>query len=194
MMGSGTTRAFEFEGCDCTNNKLLANPKLVCNLLLQQDAYMSMRTNGIHPRVLKYLTDVIVRLLSIIFHLSWESGEVPFNWKTAVIVGLVSLILVPDKIMEVVILGVTEKHLKDNAVTVCSHHGLMMVKSSFMDLIPFYHKATQGKPRQNHWDFSKAFCSVSPSIVLDNVQHTARQNQNALAEQVADGSGSKGSS
>lgn len=79
MMGSGITRAFEFEGCDCTNNELLAKPKLMCNLLLQQDAYMSMRTNEILPRVLKDLTDAIVRPLSITFRWSWESEEVPFN-------------------------------------------------------------------------------------------------------------------
>lgn len=31
--------------------------------------------------VLKKLTDTIMRPLSIIFHLSWECGEVPVNWK-----------------------------------------------------------------------------------------------------------------
>lgn len=36
----------EFEDCDCANNKLLANSELVCNLLLQQDAYKSINLWG----------------------------------------------------------------------------------------------------------------------------------------------------
>jgi len=79
-------QSLEFEDCDCAKNKLLANSELMCNLLLQQDAYKSMETNGIHSRVLKDLTDVTVRPLSIIFQWSWESGEVTVNWKLADVV------------------------------------------------------------------------------------------------------------
>lgn len=97
-------------------------------MLLQLDAH---KPDGIHPRVLKDLADVIVGPLSIIFQWSWESGEVPVNWKLANVVQIfkkgkkegsgnyrpVSLTSVPGKITEKVILGVSEKHLRDNAVS-----------------------------------------------------------------------------
>lgn len=40
-----------------------------------------MGPNGIHPRVLKELSNVIMRPLLIIFLQSWESGEISVNWK-----------------------------------------------------------------------------------------------------------------
>ena len=90
-----------------------------------------MGPDRIHLRVLKELADVIVRPLSMIFQCSWESGEVPVDWKVANIVPVfkkgnrddpgnyrpVSLTSVPGKIMEKIIPGVFEKHLKDNAAS-----------------------------------------------------------------------------
>ena len=79
-----------------------------------------MEPNGIYPRVLKELSVVIVGPLSIIFQWSWESGEVPVDWKLANVVPIfkkskkedpgnyrpVNCTLVPGKILEQVILGV----------------------------------------------------------------------------------------
>jgi len=42
-----------------------------------------MGPGGIHPRVLKELADVTAGPLSIIYQRSWESGEVPADWKSA---------------------------------------------------------------------------------------------------------------
>ncbi|GAB0210391.1 mitochondrial enolase superfamily member 1 [Grus japonensis] len=79
-------RCPELEDCDCGNNKLPADPEIVRDLLLHLDAYKSMGPDGIHPRVLRELADVIARPLSIIFQWSWESGEVPVDWKLANVV------------------------------------------------------------------------------------------------------------
>ena len=83
-----------------------------------------MGPDGIHPRVLKELADVIARPLSMIFQCSWESGEVLVDWKLTNVVPIfkkgnrenpgeyrpVSLTSVPGKIMEKLFLGVTEKN------------------------------------------------------------------------------------
>ena len=89
--------------------------------------------------------------LSIIFQQSREPGEVPVNWKLANVVPMfkkgkkedpgnyrpVSLTSVPGKIIEKVILGVIEKHLRDNAVLGHSQHGFMRGKSCLTNLISF---------------------------------------------------------
>ena len=88
-----------------------------------------MGPDWIHPRALKDLADVMVGPLSIIYQRSSESGEVPADWKLADVIPIyksmkedpgnyrpVSLTSIPGKIMEKIILGATERHLKNNAI------------------------------------------------------------------------------
>ena len=42
-----------------------------------------MGSDGMHPWVLRELTDDIVEPLSIIFERSWKTGEVPEDWRKA---------------------------------------------------------------------------------------------------------------
>lgn len=92
--------------------------------------------------------------LSIIFQLSWESGEVQLTggWQELVSIFKkdmkenvsnyrpIGLILLPGKNIERIILGVIEKHLKNNAVIGHRQHGFMRGKSCLTDLISFYNK------------------------------------------------------
>ncbi|KFP51109.1 hypothetical protein N323_02338, partial [Cathartes aura] len=96
----------------------------------QLNVHKSMGLDGIHPRVLKELADVMARPLSIIYQRSWESGEVRADWKLASVIPIykkgvredpgdyrpVSLSSVPGEIMEKIILGTVERHLKSNAI------------------------------------------------------------------------------
>lgn len=41
----------------------------------------SMGPDEIHPRILSELTDIVAKLLSMIFEKSWQSGEVTGDWK-----------------------------------------------------------------------------------------------------------------
>ncbi|KAJ7408787.1 hypothetical protein BTVI_58546 [Pitangus sulphuratus] len=174
--------------CTLTANRF--DPETVQDLLLQLDPYKSMGPDGIHTRILKELADVIIKPLSMIFEWSWESREVPADWKLANIVPIfkkakkedpgnyrfVSLTLVPGNVMEI-ILGGIGKHLKDNSVIGHSQHGFMRGKSCLSNLTSFYDEVThlidQGKPVDVIFlDFSKALNAVSPRILLDKLSST----------------------
>ncbi|KAJ7411111.1 RNA-directed DNA polymerase from mobile element jockey-like protein [Willisornis vidua] len=150
-----------------------------------------MGSDEIHPKIPKELADVITKPLSMISELSWESREVPADWKLANIVPIfkkgkkedpgnyrpISLTLMPGTVMEKIILGSIEKHLKDNTVIAHSQHRFMRGKSCLSNLISFYdkvpHLADQGKPVDIILlDFSKAFNTVSHRILLDKMSRT----------------------
>jgi len=65
-------------GHECGNKNLLAKPTL--------DAYESTGPEGIHSRVLRGPTNLLVRPLSIIFQWSWEPREVQVDCRLAIIV------------------------------------------------------------------------------------------------------------
>ncbi|KFV76362.1 RNA-directed DNA polymerase from mobile element jockey, partial [Struthio camelus australis] len=98
--------------------------------LSKLDRHKSMGPDGMHPRALRQLADVIARPLSITFERSWQSGEAPEDWKKANVTPVfkkgkkeepgnyrpVSLTSIPGKVMEQLVLDTIYRHMKDKKV------------------------------------------------------------------------------
>ncbi|XP_054034985.1 uncharacterized protein LOC128899525, partial [Dryobates pubescens] len=157
-------------------------------LLSSLDPHKSMGPDGIHPRVLRELADELAKPLSIIFHQSWLTGEIPDDWKLANVVPIhkkgrldepgnyrpVSLTSVPGKIMEQVILSAITQHLKDGQGIRPSQHGFRKGRSCLTNLISFYDQVTRlvdvGRPVDVvYLDLSKAFDTVPHSKLLSKL-------------------------
>ena len=107
-----------------------------------------------HPLLLfvwRELADAVAELLTIIFEKSWLSGDVPRDWKKANITAIckkgrkedpgnsrpASLISVPRKIMEQILLNDMVRHMSDDQVTRGSQHGFAKGKWCLTCLVGF---------------------------------------------------------
>ncbi|PKU35998.1 rna-directed dna polymerase from mobile element jockey-like [Limosa lapponica baueri] len=162
--------------------------EVVRDLLQHLDINKSMGPDGIHLRVLRELVEVLTEPLSIIYRQSWQTGEVPADWRLENETPIhkkgwkddsgnsrpVSLTSVPGKVMEQIILSAIMQNMKDAQVIRPSQHGYMRGRSCLTNLISFYGKVTrlvdEGKAVDVvYLDFSKAFHTVSHSILLEKL-------------------------
>lgn len=122
--------------------------------LSKLDIHKSMRWDGINPRLLRELTNVIVRLLSVIFERSQWSGEVPDDLKKARItpffkkeyIGnykIVSLTTVSEMVIEQILLEAISKNTKNKKVTGNSQHGFIKGKLCLTNLMGFMMRGEQ---------------------------------------------------
>ncbi|KAK4822331.1 hypothetical protein QYF61_013030 [Mycteria americana] len=57
--------------------------EMVSDLLHHLDTHRSMGPDGIHPRVLREVVEVLTKPLSILYQQFWLTGEVPVDWRSA---------------------------------------------------------------------------------------------------------------
>ncbi|KAK4827789.1 hypothetical protein QYF61_021742 [Mycteria americana] len=137
------TQPAELEDGDREQNEApIIQGEMVSNLLHHLDTHKSMGLDGIHPRVLRELAEVLTKPLSIIYQQSWLTGEVPVDW------GLANVTPVYKKGQKEDLgnykpVSLTSVLGKDNKVIGPSQHGFMKGRSCLTNVISFYDKVTR---------------------------------------------------
>ena len=118
--------------------------------LAKISACKSMGPEGMHPHMLREVAEVIAEPHSVIFERSWQMGEVPEDWRIANNTPVfkkgkkedpgncrpVSLISVPGKMVEQLVLDTLSKQLEEKVIR-SSQHGFTKGKSCLTKLVAF---------------------------------------------------------
>ena len=142
------------------NRPCVIHSEMALDLLQKLDAHESMGPDGLHPRVMRELVDVVAKPLFIILWQSWLTGDVPADWRLANVTPTfkkgqkddpgsyrpISLTSVPERVMEQIISEAIMDQLKVNQEIRPSQLGFMNGRSCLTNLISFSDKVSWGYP------------------------------------------------
>lgn len=145
--------------------------------------------DGIHPAMLRLVSDAIAEPLTDIFNRSLEESYVPTDWKTAIVVPIhkaretnlagnyrpVSLTSVPSKILERILREKIADYLLAEGLLNPAQHGFIQGRSCLTNLLLALDKITDAldKGHSVHigfLDFEKAFDSVNHRLLIQKMR------------------------
>ena len=160
----------------------------VFKLLNSLKVHKAAGPDKITARVLKQLAPVISPMLTTIFRRSYETGEIPEDWRSADITPVykkgkksdpanyrpISLTSIPCKLMEHIITSAIMKHGKRHNILYDLQHGFRDKRSCESQLIGFIDDVVNAIHGGNQtdvivMDFSKAFDKVSHYLLVEKL-------------------------
>ncbi|VDI37659.1 Hypothetical predicted protein [Mytilus galloprovincialis] len=170
----------------------LFNKEEVRKLLLNLNITKSPGPDRVHPKLLFELASVVDKPLCMIFNSSFVNGEVPEDWKIAIITALfkkgdkksasnyrpVSLTSILCKIMEKLIRKRIIEHMDRQNLFSNQQFGFMGGRSTSLQLLKVLDKWTKvldkgGILHSVYMDFMKAFDKVPHMRLLHKIKHYA---------------------
>ncbi len=162
----------------------------VRKMLERLKPHKAMGPDEIGPRVLKELAPTIAPILTIIYRRSYETGQIPDDWRRANVVSIykkgrrcdasnyrpISLTCVCCKVMEHIVASSVMRHARTNHLLYDLQHGFRDRRSCETQLLEFQadilHSLTEGKQTDAIiLDFSKAFDKVNHRKLVAKMGH-----------------------
>ena len=183
-----TTRGESYDYPDPTRNlmqDIIIKEEAILQSLEELKVDKAMGPDGLSPRILVEAKEYLVLPLKLIFSMSLSQGELPLDWKSAVVVPIfkngkrdmpqnyrpVSLTSVVCKIMEKIIRNALIDHLMMHGLLSQNQFGFVPGRSCALQLLVCMENWTKalddgGNVDIIYTDFSKAFDTVSHSKLL----------------------------
>jgi hypothetical protein len=166
--------------CDIECNNILFTRKSVCDSICELSNGFACGPDGLPPYFYKQLSAQVAIPLHAIFEKSFDSGYVPFDWRSAVVTPAfkgkgkraepvayrpISLTCFASRIMERIIKNHVSQHLDNNNLLSSNQHGFVKNRSTETQLLECFNHFTKHFDNKDcvdvvYLDISKAFDTV----------------------------------